>query len=64
MEELLQQFKVLVGLSSDDPPDTEWIKMEKTDRKTGKKVRKPSRRRLRFRFVWTCYSSTVAKSWR
>lgn len=40
VEELLQHFKVLVGLSSDDPPDSEWIKMEKTDRATGKKVRR------------------------
>lgn len=38
MKELLQKFKVMAGLSTDDPPDTQWIKLEKTDRKSGKKV--------------------------
>lgn len=38
MRELLQKFKVMAGLSSDDPPDSKWISLEKTDKKTGKKV--------------------------
>ena len=58
MQELLQQFKVMVGLSSDDPPDSEWIKMEKTDRSTGKKVRKSSRRGL----VLTCCGGVAVAS--
>lgn len=38
VKELLQKFKVMTGLSSDDPPDSQWITLEKTDRKTGRKV--------------------------
>lgn len=38
MRELLQKFKVMAGLSSDDPPGSKWISLEKTDKKTGKKV--------------------------
>ena len=39
VREVLHQLKVMAGLSSDDPPDSEWIKLEKTDKKTGKRVR-------------------------
>lgn len=46
MRELLQKFKVMAGLSSDDPPDSKWISLEKTDKKTGKKV--TVRRRVLF----------------
>ena len=38
---MLQKFKVMAGLSSDDPPDSKWISLEKTDKKTGKKVTVP-----------------------
>lgn len=38
MKELIQKLKVMAGISSDDPPDTQWISLEKTDRKTGRKV--------------------------
>eukprot|EP00752_Nemacystus_decipiens_P012046 g10680.t1 len=38
VRELLQKFKVMAGLSSDDPPDSKWISLEKTDKKTGKKT--------------------------
>ncbi|CAN0271689.1 unnamed protein product [Scytosiphon promiscuus] len=27
----------MTGISSDDPPDSQWISLEKTDRKTGRK---------------------------
>lgn len=40
VRELLQTIKVMAGLSTDDPPDTQWIKMEKMDRKTGRKVKR------------------------
>lgn len=36
---MLQKFKVMAGISNDDPPDSKWISLEKTDKKTGKKVR-------------------------
>lgn len=39
VKDLLQQVKALTGLGSDDPPDTQWVKLEKTDKKTGRKVK-------------------------
>lgn len=47
VREVLHQLKVMAGLSSDDPPDSEWIKLEKTDKKTGKKVQSNTFIRLR-----------------
>lgn len=36
--EMVHQIKLLTGLSNDDPPDSKWIKMEKTNRQSGKVV--------------------------
>ncbi|CAM9992524.1 unnamed protein product [Ectocarpus sp. 6 AP-2014] len=38
VKELIQKLKVMAGISNDDPPDSQWISLEKTDRKTGKKT--------------------------
>lgn len=38
VREVIKKIKVMAGLSTDDPPDTKWIRMEKMDRKTGSKV--------------------------
>ncbi|CAM9280641.1 unnamed protein product [Ectocarpus sp. 8 AP-2014] len=38
VKELIQKLKVMAGISNDDPPDSQWISLEKTERKTGKKT--------------------------
>lgn len=49
VKDLIEKVKALTGLSSDDPPDTEWVYLEKIDKNTGKKVNKMVNSRSEYR---------------